>query len=393
MRLAMVAHTYYPHDVRVRRECDALGDRGDRVDLICLRDQGEQSSERIGNVTVHRLPIQHARGQGQAAYIREYLGFFLRSFALLTRLFIRHRYPIVQVHNLPDFLVFVTLIPKILGARVLLDMHDVTPELFQSLYGTSQSSLKFGLLRFVEQVSLAYADAVLTVNRNIRDLFLARNPIAHKIEVVMNAPDPRYFDSCGSGASSPNGHFRLIHHGQIIRRYDFEVALEAVSIARDRIPDLRLDIYGDGEASYIRELLGIVDSSGLSRCVRFHKRVPLEQVPGLIRSADIGIVPCKRDVFVDQVMLPVRLLEYVASGLPAVVSRVGTVEAYFDDEEVAYYPPSDPDALANRIVELYSDPQRRLDMATRAKNTFRIYEWPRMKLRYYNVIDSLAKIR
>ena len=51
------------------------------------------------------------------------------------------------------------------------------------------------------------------------------------------------------------------------------------------------------------------------------------------------------------------------------------------------------DALANRIVELYSDPQRRLDMATRAKNTFRIYEWPRMKLRYYNVINSLAKIR
>ena len=389
MKIAMVVHSYYPADVRVRRECEALADRGDTVDMVCLRKPDEPPVETVGNVEVHRLPVQHRRGQGPVAYIREYLNFFLRAFWTLTRLHIRNRYRIVQVHNMPDFLVFVTLIPKLSGARVLLDMHDITPELFQSLYGIPEQSVTFALLRFVEQMSLAYADAVLTVNRNIRDLFLTRNPIAHKIEVVMNAPDPRYFTPNGSGASAPNGTFRLLHHGQILRRYNFEVALEAFALARRHIPNLRLDIYGDGEEGYIEELQRTVRARGLHRDILFHGRVPVEQVPGLIRNAHLGLVPCRKDVFVDRVMLPVRLLEYVVMGLPSVVSRVGTVESYFTDDEVAYYPHNDAGALARRIVELHADPQRRTGLARHARTAFRRYEWPRMKARYCRVLDML----
>ena len=123
----MVVHAYYPHDVRVRRQCEALADRGDEVDLVCLQDEGEQSTERIGNVNVHRLPLKHNRGQGVTGYLVEYSALFLLAFVKLTMLSIRHRYRVVQVHNLPDFLVFTTLVPRMLGARVLLDMHDITP--------------------------------------------------------------------------------------------------------------------------------------------------------------------------------------------------------------------------------------------------------------------------
>ena len=133
MKIAMVVHSYYPDDVRVRRECEALADRGDSVDLICLRKNGERTREQIDNVEVRRLPVQHIRGQGPLGYIKEYLSFFFRAAFTLTRLYLTRKYPIIQVHNLPDFLVFVTLIPKLLGAKVVLDMHDITPELFQSL--------------------------------------------------------------------------------------------------------------------------------------------------------------------------------------------------------------------------------------------------------------------
>ncbi|MDA0747642.1 MAG: glycosyltransferase family 4 protein [bacterium] len=389
MNIAMVVHSYYPADVRVRRECEALADRKDTVHMICLQKSGEPATEQIGNVTVFRLPVQHQRGQGPAGYIREYLSFFLRAFIKLTRLYVKHRYPIVQVHNMPDFLVFVTLVPKIMGAKVLLDMHDVTPELFQSLYGISHRSPTFALLRFVEQMSLAYADAVLTVNKNIRDLFLTRNPIARTIEVVMNAPDPRYFTPMGSGVFPPNGTFKLFHHGQLLRRYSIEVALEAVEIASRDIPGLELDIYGDGEEQYIHELHTFVAEHGLTERIRFHGRVPVEQVPALIHRAHLGLVPCKKDVFVDKVMLPVRLLEYVVMGLPSVVARVGTVQTYFTEDEVAYYPPHDAHALAQQIVELYRNPQRSAAMAHRAQAAFRSYEWPQMQKRYYRVLDGL----
>lgn len=389
MKMAMVVHSYYPADVRVRRECEALADRGDQVDLICLQKENEKNEERIDNVTVYRLPVQHQRGQGALAYIIEYLNFFVRAFFCLTRLFMKNRYPIVQVHNMPDFLVFTTLIPKLFGSKILLDMHDITPELFVSLYGISEKSTTFKILCFAERLSLAYADAILTVNQNIRDLFLTRNPIARKIEVVMNAPDPRYFTPTRSGAPTPNGTLRLFHHGQILRRYSFEVALEGFQIAKQKIPKLEFDIYGDGEEKYISELQAYLDNNNLRDSVRFHDRVPVEQVPHLIEQAHIGIVPCKKDIFVDKVMLPVRLLEYVAMNVPTIISRVGTVESYFTDEEVAYYPHNDAQALANQIVALHNNPEKCQTLVAKAKKAFQNHTWERQKENYYSVIDTL----
>ena len=389
MKMAMVVHSYYPSDVRVRRECDALADRGELVDLICLQKPDEASQETIGNVTVYRLPVQHQRGQGAFGYIVEYLKFFIRAFFCLTRLHIQNRYPIVQVHNMPDFLVFTTLIPKLMGAKILLDMHDITPELFVSLYGISEKSLTFKLLCFAERLSLAYADAVLTVNQNIRDLFLTRNPIACKIEVVMNAPDPRYFTPTRSGAPTPNGILRLFHHGQILRRYSFEVALEGFRIAKQQISQLEFDIYGDGEEKYIAELQEYIATHNLQDCVHLHDRVPVDQIPNLIEQAHIGIVPCKKDVFVDKAMLPVRLLEYVAMNVPTIISRVGTVESYFNDNEVAYYPHDDAQALADQIITLYRNPKKCQSLVENAKAAFQNHTWERQKENYYNVIDRL----
>ena len=389
MKMAMVVHSYYPADVRVRRECDALADRGEKVDLICLQKADEAPQETINNVTVYRLPVKHKRGQGPLAYIVEYLNFFIRAFFCLTRLHLKNKYPIVQVHNMPDFLVFTTLIPKLLGAKIILDMHDITPELFVSLYGISEKSLTFKLLCFAERLSLAYADAVITVNQNIRDLFLSRNPIARKIEVVMNAPDPRYFTPKRSGALIPNGTVRLFHHGQILRRYSFEVALEGFQIAKQHIPQLQFDLYGDGEEKYIAELQTYIKTHQLQDCVHLHGRVPVDQIPPLIEQAHIGIVPCKKDVFVDKVMLPVRLLEYVAMNTPTIISRVGTVESYFDDTEVAYYPHNDAQALAQQIMSLYHDANKCQRLVENAKAAFQNHRWEQQKENYYSIIDKL----
>ena len=147
--------------------------------------------------------------------------------------------------------------------------------------------------------------------------------------------------------------------------------------------------------AYFIQSLEILTSSdimqGLEKSVHFHNRVPVDQVPNLIRNAHLGLVPCKKDVFVDKVMLPVRLLEYVVMGLPAVVSRVGTVETYFNDDEVAYYPHNNATSLANQIVNLYHNPERRSRMAQRARIAFQGYEWPNMQTRYYRVLDKLIQ--
>jgi glycosyltransferase involved in cell wall biosynthesis len=72
-----------------------------------------------------------------------------------------------------------------------------------------------------------------------------------------------------------------------------------------------------------------------------------------------------------------------------VVSGVGTVQDYFKEDELTFYPHNDPQALARQIVELYRNPARRVDLARRARIAFRSYEWPQMRTRYYRVLDRL----
>jgi len=206
----------------------------------------------------------------------------------------------------------------------------------------------------------------------------------------MNAPDPRYFTPTGTGASTPNSACRLFHHGQILRRYSFDVALEGFRLARQDIPELEFDIYGDGEEAYIQELRDYIHTHQLQNCVRLHDRVPVDQIPGLIEGAHVGIVPCKKDVFVDKVMLPVRLLEYVAMNLPAITSRVGTVETYFGDDEVAFYTHDSATGLAEQIISLCRNPERRNEMTRRAHKAFQQHAWVQQKKRYYRAIDRLA---
>ena len=72
---------------------------------------------------------------------------------------------------MPDFLVFSALVPKILGAKVILDLHDPMPELMMTIFGLREQSFSVRVLKLLEKLSLGFADAVLTVNQACKNIF------------------------------------------------------------------------------------------------------------------------------------------------------------------------------------------------------------------------------
>src|SRR4051812_31108415 len=117
-RACLVAHSVLPMDPRVLREATALLDAGWTLDVICLRGQGEPPPTDLKRARIFGLPVRRHRGSGLAVYLLEYVLFFLLAGALLSWLSLRRHYRLVQVHNVPDFLVFTALLPRALGARV-----------------------------------------------------------------------------------------------------------------------------------------------------------------------------------------------------------------------------------------------------------------------------------
>jgi hypothetical protein len=137
----MIAYTNYQTDPRVIREAEAAVSGGFDVDFIALRRDGEPPRELIRGVRLIHLNQTRYRGAGVLWYVLSYLQFFLRCLLMTTWLQVKRRYRVVHVNNMPDFFVFCALLPKLMGARVILDIHDPMPNTFASKFKQGENAL------------------------------------------------------------------------------------------------------------------------------------------------------------------------------------------------------------------------------------------------------------
>ena len=387
----MLAFTHYSTDSRVRREAEALTSRGDEVDFICLEEPGKERVRDYCGVRLYPIRVGRYRGQSTLLYLARYVSFFVRGFFLLTYLFFRRRYDLVQVHTMPDFMVFTALVPKLFGARIVLDVHDLVPELYRSKFGVEMTHPLIRFLTWIERRSIGFAHKAIAVHGPHRDLLVRHGNPKEKLSVVLNVPDPRIFNASGEAERVPDGKFRLIYHGTIAKRHGLEVAIAAIAIVRERIPNVEFRVLGDGDNR--DQLVRLVEEKGMSDCVTFSDgRVALEHLTALIRQADLGVVPLIYDAFT-RYMLPVKLLEYVHLGVPVVATRTETIEFYFDDSMISFFPSGDENVLAERIVDLYEHPEKRQELAENVKRFSQTMTWESQRKEYYALIDSVLHER
>jgi len=383
-RMLMIAYSTYICDGRVKRHAEALVERGDTVDMICL-DPGQGMEPRGVNILAVHIP--RYRGRSRSRYVRSYLSFFSAAAWIATRRSAIRPYDLVIVCSIPDAAVLCALPPKLFGSKVLLDIHDTMPELYQEKFGGRRGALGARLLMFEERASAWLADRVLAVHdphaRRLWDSGIS----PHKIDVVLNSPDPRLFplhkNGHANGASAP---FTLITHGTIGRRLGLDTAIEAVNILRDRLPAARLRVLGKGD--YLDQARAHAAALRLVDRVCFQDRVPIECLSSVLKQASVGLVPNDASS-ATHLMLPAKLLEYATLGIPIIAARLRTIEHYFGDDAVRYFEPGNPVSLAEAIEDLYSHPERRHALASRASEVAAHLSWPRQRQQYYATIDSL----
>lgn len=385
----MLAYTNYFSDARVRREAEALSSRGDAVDLICLRDAKTHVGLIHEGVKLYPLAVQKHRGRSRLAYLIQYFSFFVQASLVLTWLFIKKRYDVIQVHTMPDPLVFAALVPKLLGAKVILDVHDLMPELFMSKFGVGYDHLVVRFLRWTERQSIGFANKAIAVQLPHRDILVQHGNPIDKLTILLNLPDPRVFNSSRADHRVSDGKFRLVYHGTISQRHGLEVAIRALTGIVQSTPNVELLVIGDGDDR--TRLVGLVGDLGLSSFVKFSDGIlPLEEIPRLVKQADIGIVPMLRDLFTKHT-LPVKLLEYVELGIPVVCSRIDSVLFYFDESMVRYFEPGNVNDFAAHIVYLHRNPQERAVLVSNAQRFRNAFCWEKQKTVYYRLINSLEK--
>ena len=383
-RVCIVRQNRYPEDLLVRREAEALKEAGFHVDVVCGSSSQQPPEEVIDEIHVHRLPPRRKK-RGVARYLFEYSAFFLLAALKLTVLHLRRPYALIQVNTMPDFLVFATLIPRLLGAKVILQMYEPMPELWTTKFNFAPL---IRLLEVIQQLSLRYAHAAFTVTQQLKDTLVARGADPDKITVVLNVPEERLFQAYATEPLPPaDGHFTLICHGAIEARYGHDTMLEAVHFLKSAIPGLRLRVLGHG--SYLKEFLAQVEALDLQDYVQYLGYIPLTQLVDELCKADVGIVAQKSSPY-SHLVHTGKMYDYLYFNKPVIASRLRAVNAYFDETSLCYFMPADAQDLARAIQYLYEHPEARERFAGNARRLYECYRWEQQRLQYIAVARTLA---
>lgn len=383
----MIKHTTYLDNVRTRKEAEALQRAGHEVDIISLVDGKANTARKQveNNVTIYRIPIRHQR-QGMARYVYEYTAALILFAWTLTLLHLRRRYDVISIANMPDSHIFAALIPKLMGAKVVADWHECMPEIYMMKYGLSTRHPLIRALVVVERLALGFADHVVTCNEEMKRIFVSRGAKAEKISWILNTPYQEEFRP-GDAARQPRDEFVLITHGSIEERYGIDVAVRAMAVVRERIPSARLDIFGKGTA--LDALVALAKELGLEEAIRFRGFAPMEDLVRAVQTADIGLVTILQTPAMRWVNTS-KMFEYVATGIPVVISRSPAVEDYFDGTCLSYFDDNDPKDLARAVIALYEDRATAASMAQNALRTYDQLKWSVESQRYCRLIERVA---
>jgi glycosyltransferase involved in cell wall biosynthesis len=388
-RVGMVAYSVYERDNRVMRYAQTLAARGDAVEVVCLKkNRADATAEKVGAVQVYRIPGRYTKDQKNR---REYLLPLLRfgAFASMYLAFrhLKHRYDLIHVHNMPDFLIFAALFPKLTGAKIILDIHDIMPEFYGSKFQKGDEAFGTKVLKTVEGASALLADHVIISNHLWLKPF-SRSAPEQKCSVFINYVNEGLFYR--RPFSGNDGKRVIMFPGGLQWHQGLDIAIRAMPLVLKRIPSAEFHIYGDGNRK--EELMELALSLGLAQTVRFFDPLPMAGIAEVMARADVGIVPKRADSFGNEAY-STKILEFMSLGVPMVVSSTKIDRFYFNDSLVRFFESGDPVALTEAIVDVLENDELRRRLISNALKYANLNCWSRREGDYVNLVDSLIEKR
>jgi glycosyltransferase involved in cell wall biosynthesis len=389
-RIGMIAYSDYRTDNRVIRYAEALTGRGDTVDVLSIKwDACLPAVETIGRVRVHRIQERYGKNEkSKSGHLLPLLKFCLRAGVYLTRQHLRQRYDLIHVHNIPDFLVFAAWLPKLTGAKIILDVHDVVPEFYASKFKLEPNAFGVKALKKVERASARFADHVIISNHLWHKMFVARSVPEAKCSVFINNVNQRIFYR--RDRVRPPGPPVILFPGGLQWHQGLDIAIRAMTKVGEKIPAAELHIYGAGNMK--DELVELTCNLGLAEKVCFFEPLPVEQIAEVMSNADLGVVPKRADSFGNEAY-STKIMEFMSLGVPVVVSSTKIDRFYFNDSVVRFFESGNADALADALLEMLQNGGLRRRMIASALDYAAQNSWNVRKNDYLELVDSLIEER
>jgi glycosyltransferase involved in cell wall biosynthesis len=318
-----------------------------------------ERSEVLDGIQIYRHPLSE-EASGLAGFVREYCSALFGETRLAWKAWRRHRFQIIHLCNPPDLLFLVALPFKLLGVKVVYDVHDLWPEMFEAKFG--RRGLLYWLVRAAERLTHACADVVIATNQSVRAVALGRGKKSPAdVFVVRTAPKVPPVASVAPDPALRNGRRYLVGYVGVMGSADgvhllIEAAAHLVGPLGRR--DVQFLLLGDGPEH--ERLLALRDRLGLTEVVTMPGRVYDDPLFRALATIDLGVC-CDPINSYNHGCTMNKVLEYMAFGKAQVMFdlREGRESAR---EAARYVPVDSPIDLAVAIAELLDDEHARETM-------------------------------
>ena len=386
LHVCLMGALFYETDNRTMRYAETLRRRGDDVDVICVRRPGQPKSYVLNGVNVFRVQLRRRDEKGRWSYAARLVRFLFSSGWRVTCQHLRRPYDLIHAHSIPDFEVFATLVPKLMGTKVILDIYDVTPEFYASKFGVSRDSLGYRFLLWVEKVSARFADHVISANHLWQTLLTSRSVPARKCTPFINYIDTNLFQR--RPRTRNGGGPIIIYPGVLQWHQGIDIAVRAFRQVKTHCPTAQFHIYGEGPER--EKICGLIRDLGITDSAFVKAPVPLAEIPQILANADLGVVAKRNDVFGNEAY-STKILEYMTQGIPAVVPRTAIDSYYFTDAVVQFFEPGNAEDMAEKMLRALTDGEHREVLVRNALAYVQANSWESKQQEYVGLVDELCE--
>jgi len=162
----------------------------------------------------------------------------------------------------------------------------------------------------------------------------------------------------------------------------------AMKLIQDQMPDAEFHVYGEGPAK--ESLIKLAENLGLSDRVIFHGLLPTEEIVKVMADTDLAVEPKRAGSQFGNEALSMKIFEFMAVGVPLVVSRTRIHQYYYSDSLVCYYEDDNDEQLAANILFLRNNSSRRKQQVSNSLQYVEAHNWGVEKSEYLRIVDSLV---
>jgi glycosyltransferase involved in cell wall biosynthesis len=367
--LILVENLPVPLDRRVWQEACALRDAGYEVVVICPQMRGFTAEEEIlEGIQVYRHWIAE-EASGFFGFFREYTSALWGETRLTWKAWRRHRFKLIHLCNPPDLLFLVALPFKwLFGTRVIYDVHDVWPEMFEAKFG--RRGAFYWAVRLAERFTYACADVVLATNESVRDVAVTRGgKSADEVFLVRTAPAVSVKDYLPDPTLKKQRQFLIGYVGVMGDADGVDYLIDAADYLVHKLgrKDVQFLLMGTGPE--YGNLVAQRDRLGLQAYVDMPGRVTNDFLFRALRTMDIGVSCDPINTYNNQCTMN-KVLEYMIFAKPQVLFDLKEGRASAGDAAL-YVSENSAEQFAQALNRLLNDPQLGEQMGRRGEERIR----------------------